>query len=183
MLTSTLWLSLFLLHVGTWAAISTAEARNSLPGCNVLQSVTKMTEAMAEIETALRATCNSACSFPWERYRGMCLLISSRQANFNESREYCRQNGGDLVWMENAQEHVNIRAYAYGKRNGSCVFYIGLHRRYRGGPLIWTGGSTSRYYGDLNDSQEVSFIAWSSPLDDDIWGCPPKSMRYAVCRR
>ncbi|XP_015256517.1 PREDICTED: C-type lectin domain family 4 member E-like, partial [Cyprinodon variegatus] len=95
----------------------------------------------------------------WELHGGNCYYFSSNTSNWNESRDSCRDLGGDLVKIDSKEEQMflNIRVRDLMKRDED-MFWIGLTDSEIEGRWFWVDGSR------LNES--LTF--WRSEQPDDL---------------
>ena len=139
-----------------------------------------LTESFEKLTEEVRQS--GRCRAPWNNYQGLCLMIFTKGAKWQEARNDCKQRGGDLVWMENVNEHEIINSYVVKKYGSKKYYHVGLFRAKTGAPLIWTGDSTSQYRGSpFKNPKRINFSA--SPTRKEIEGDLPNIRAIYVCRR
>uniref|UniRef100_A0A8P4FZ10 C-type lectin domain-containing protein n=1 Tax=Dicentrarchus labrax TaxID=13489 RepID=A0A8P4FZ10_DICLA len=86
------------------------------------------------------------CEYGWEQDGRQCYYFSINRSTWSESRDECRQKGGDLVQIDSREEQVKH------------TFWIGLTDSEKEGTWLWVDGSP------LNES--LTFWNGSEP---DNW--------------
>ncbi|XP_015256522.1 PREDICTED: hepatic lectin-like [Cyprinodon variegatus] len=78
----------------------------------------------------------------WERYQGKCYKFNTRKSSWNESRDSCRAQGGDLVKIDSRDEQIflEIRLRDW-MEEGEDKFWIGLTDSEEEGKWLWVDGS------------------------------------------
>ncbi|XP_038580943.1 hepatic lectin-like isoform X1 [Micropterus salmoides] len=99
------------------------------------------------------------CEEGWEQHGGKCYYFSTNRSSWNNSRDECRQQGGDLVKIDSREEQTFLELKLRDKMNErEDKFWIGLTDSKEEGTWLWADGSP------LNTS--LSF--WSS-IEPDNW--------------
>ncbi|XP_008301888.1 CD209 antigen-like protein E, partial [Stegastes partitus] len=116
------------------------------------------------------------CEEGWEHHRGRCYYFTTNKSPWEESRNECRDKGGDLVKIDGQDEQV--------QNTLSCIFIFTfyhvstesvnfpaqtfLERRLREAMI----DNTDKFWIGLTDSQEEGRWLWvdGSPLDTSFWG-------------
>uniref|UniRef100_A0A8C4HNB9 C-type lectin domain-containing protein n=1 Tax=Dicentrarchus labrax TaxID=13489 RepID=A0A8C4HNB9_DICLA len=100
------------------------------------------------------------CEYGWEQHGRQCYYFSTNYLTWSESRDECRQKGGDLVQIDSREdEKMNF---------DDDMFWIGLTDSEKEGTWLWVDGSL------LNES--LTFWNGSEPdnwtvLDPDGEDC------------
>uniref|UniRef100_A0A3Q2P7A1 C-type lectin domain family 4 member E-like n=1 Tax=Fundulus heteroclitus TaxID=8078 RepID=A0A3Q2P7A1_FUNHE len=82
------------------------------------------------------------CEAGWELHGGTCYKFSTRKSSWNESRDSCKDLGGDLVKIDSREEQMFL-----GRRASSLMeeeddrFWIGLTDSEEEGRWLWVDGS------------------------------------------
>uniref|UniRef100_A0AAQ6IPH9 C-type lectin domain-containing protein n=1 Tax=Anabas testudineus TaxID=64144 RepID=A0AAQ6IPH9_ANATE len=71
------------------------------------------------------------CEEGWELHGGKCYYSSTRESTWNQSRDYCRRKGGDLVKIDSREEQVE----------NTDRFWIGLTDSKEEGKWLWVDDS------------------------------------------
>ncbi|XP_058265357.1 C-type lectin domain family 4 member M-like isoform X4 [Hemibagrus wyckioides] len=61
------------------------------------------------------------CEEDWEKFENSCYFFSETRLNWQESREECQKQGGDLVVINNKEVQEFLNEY------GNVRYWIGLH--------------------------------------------------------
>ncbi|XP_078660072.1 uncharacterized protein LOC144904802 [Branchiostoma floridae x Branchiostoma belcheri] len=87
---------------------------------------------------------NCAGTTDWKLYSGHCYYVSdSNLQSWQESRDYCQANGGDLVSINDMQESRFLIGQTYGSL--STHLWIGLREYGVDGVYTWSDGSAYSY--------------------------------------
>uniref|UniRef100_A0A3B4DUN8 C-type lectin domain-containing protein n=1 Tax=Pygocentrus nattereri TaxID=42514 RepID=A0A3B4DUN8_PYGNA len=118
----------------------------------------------------------------WLYFRSSFYYISAEKKNWDDSRQYCRERGADLVII-NSREEQEFLANVVGSIKG-IIAWIGLTDRHTEGRWKWVDGSAliTGYWGDgePNDTGEedcVEFYPVNKKWNDrqcsatDQWIC------------
>uniref|UniRef100_A0A8C4H858 C-type lectin domain-containing protein n=1 Tax=Dicentrarchus labrax TaxID=13489 RepID=A0A8C4H858_DICLA len=95
------------------------------------------------------------CEYGWEQHGRQCYYFSTNYFTWSNSRDECRQKGGDLVQIDSREEQLKLRE----KMNNIWdKFWIGLTDSEKEGTWLWVDGSP------LNESLTFWF-----PDEPDNW--------------
>uniref|UniRef100_A0A8C4IJW2 C-type lectin domain-containing protein n=1 Tax=Dicentrarchus labrax TaxID=13489 RepID=A0A8C4IJW2_DICLA len=110
------------------------------------------------------------CEYGWEQHGRQCYYFSTNYLTWSESRDECRQKGGDLVQIDSREEQVKHTALKLSEKMNfdDDMFWIGLTDSEKEGTWLWVDGSL------LNES--LTFWNGSEPdnwtvLDPDGEDC------------
>uniref|UniRef100_A0A3Q2QQ96 C-type lectin domain-containing protein n=1 Tax=Fundulus heteroclitus TaxID=8078 RepID=A0A3Q2QQ96_FUNHE len=87
-------------------------------------------------------TCQK-CGAGWELHGGTCYKFSTRKSSWNESRDSCKDLGGDLVKIDSREEQMFLfgRLSNIMEDNLEDMFWIGLTDSKEEGRWLWVDGS------------------------------------------
>ncbi|XP_036000719.1 CD209 antigen-like protein E [Fundulus heteroclitus] len=82
------------------------------------------------------------CEAGWELHGGNCYKFSTRKSSWNESRDSCKDLGGDLVKIDSREEQM----FLFGRlsnimEEAEDKFWIGLTDSEEEGSWLWVDGS------------------------------------------
>uniref|UniRef100_A0A087X5H1 C-type lectin domain-containing protein n=1 Tax=Poecilia formosa TaxID=48698 RepID=A0A087X5H1_POEFO len=85
------------------------------------------------------------CRIGWLSFKTYCYLLYGGQElkSWDEGRQYCRENGGDLVVIDNLEEQEFITLYANLSLLTPANFWIGLHHTPKG--WFWVDGRRNTF--------------------------------------
>ena len=112
----------------------------------------------------------------------ICVKLFRQYMTWSEARRNCLSQGGDLVWIRNADEHERINAFflrAYGTHHW---FHIGLFRTDGESPFTWTGGSPSGYRGQPFLAMPNVNQCIAKSRSKQINAIPPNVKYPSICR-
>ncbi|KAK3571923.1 hypothetical protein QTP86_020522, partial [Hemibagrus guttatus] len=110
-------LSLLLLAVVLALALKLSEVQSNEKCPDLIAEVKKMHNY-----TPNQAGCQcSVCDDDWEKFENSCYFFSKERRKWQESREACQKQGGDLVVIDNE------RVQRFLNENGNMLYWIGLH--------------------------------------------------------
>ncbi|XP_051270837.1 C-type lectin domain family 4 member E-like [Dicentrarchus labrax] len=108
------------------------------------------------------------CEYGWEQHGRQCYYFSTDYLTWSESRDECRQKGGDLVQIDSREEQTLLELKLRGRMNNEWdMFWIGLTDSEKEGTWLWVDGSP------LNESltfwfpDEPDNWSWYDPDDAD----------------
>ncbi|XP_038581362.1 C-type lectin domain family 4 member E-like [Micropterus salmoides] len=82
------------------------------------------------------------CEEGWEQHGGKCYYFSNNSSPWENSREDCRQQGGDLVKIDSREEQTFLELKVREKMNYfEDRFWIGLTDSKEEGTWLWVDGS------------------------------------------
>ncbi|XP_026203907.1 hepatic lectin-like [Anabas testudineus] len=82
------------------------------------------------------------CEEGWELHGGKCYYSSTRESTWNQSRDYCRRKGGDLVKIDSREEQFFLELRVRKKMdNDEDRFWIGLTDSKEEGKWLWVDDS------------------------------------------
>uniref|UniRef100_A0A3Q2QPP5 C-type lectin domain-containing protein n=1 Tax=Fundulus heteroclitus TaxID=8078 RepID=A0A3Q2QPP5_FUNHE len=87
-------------------------------------------------------TCQK-CGAGWELHGGTCYKFSTRKSSWNESRDSCKDLGGDLVKIDSREEQDNLED----------MFWIGLTDSKEEGRWLWVDGSPLSHKSSQPDNK------------------------------
>ncbi|WAR01293.1 PLCL-like protein [Mya arenaria] len=131
-------------------------------GNTVLQSScqldleTTVSKSLELLKNALgRGECPVSCPDGWIKYQGSCYLFGNTAGNFAQSEEFCAENGGYLVHINNSSENDFLKDSA--RERSSRDYWIGLTDRETEGVFTW-----------LDDGSQLDgFTDWPTSQPDD----------------
>ncbi|XP_026203622.1 C-type lectin domain family 4 member A-like isoform X2 [Anabas testudineus] len=92
-------------------------------------------------EVKIDDTCPK-CEEGWELHGGKCYYFSTRESTWNQSRDYCRCRGGDLVKIDSREEQSFLELRLRTKmEDGDDKFWIGLTDSKEEGKWLWVDDS------------------------------------------
>ncbi|XP_036001656.1 CD209 antigen-like protein E [Fundulus heteroclitus] len=104
------------------------------------------------------------CEAGWELHGGTCYNFSTTKSSWNESRDSCKDLGGDLVKIDSREEQMLLEIKLRGlMEEPEDRFWIGLTDSKEEGRWLWVDGSP------LNESLKF----WSNKEPDDWKGQNP----------
>ncbi|XP_045915061.1 immune-related, lectin-like receptor 4 [Micropterus dolomieu] len=87
-------------------------------------------------------TDETICEEGWEQHGGKCYYFSNNSSPWENSREDCRQQGGDLVKIDSREEQTFLELKVREKMNYfEDRFWIGLTDSKEEGTWLWVDGS------------------------------------------
>ncbi|XP_036000718.1 C-type lectin domain family 4 member A-like [Fundulus heteroclitus] len=94
------------------------------------------------IALAVNETCQK-CEAGWELHGGKCYKFSTRKSSWNESRDSCKDLGGDLVKIDSREEQMFLfgRLSNFMEDDLKDMFWIGLTDSEKEGRWLWVDGS------------------------------------------
>ena len=125
------------------------------------------------------------CPLPWIPFEDMCLFFHGVKKSWSEAQQTCILFDGNLLWIRNETEHATINRFLQGRIKRDHGYFLGLHRKYWGGPLEWTGPPNNTYYGKPVTKYRQEEVFFASSLDNmSIFGGRLYSYMFPfVCRR
>ncbi|XP_058256900.1 CD209 antigen-like protein E isoform X2 [Hemibagrus wyckioides] len=139
-----IFLSLLLLAVVLALAMKLSEVQSSEKCPDLITEVNKI----HNYSPKQGCQC-SECGEDWEKFANSCYFFSKERLKWQESREVCQKQGGDLVVIDN--EHMQ----RFLTENGNMLYWIGLKKEQQWNWINSTA-PTMKYwsYGQPNpDSQ------------------------------
>ncbi|KAG9339861.1 hypothetical protein JZ751_022366, partial [Albula glossodonta] len=95
--------------------------------------LTNYSSLKAERDELLRQL-EDSCPLGWIKFNSSCYYISNDRMTWNESRQYCRERGADLVIIDTEEEQIFISMFHN--------FWIGLTDSNEEGTWKWVNGTT-----------------------------------------
>uniref|UniRef100_A0A3B5AHS3 C-type lectin domain-containing protein n=1 Tax=Stegastes partitus TaxID=144197 RepID=A0A3B5AHS3_9TELE len=82
------------------------------------------------------------CEEGWEHHRGRCYYFTTNKSPWEESRNECRDKGGDLVKIDGQDEQTFLeRRLREAMIDNTDKFWIGLTDSQEEGRWLWVDGS------------------------------------------
>ncbi|KAI1887912.1 hypothetical protein AGOR_G00195370 [Albula goreensis] len=133
----------------------------------------------------LQSRLEPPCPEGWQEFQSRLYFFSKEKDTWSESRQYCKDRGGDLVTIKSTEKQVFLNGFM--KRNH---FWIGLSDRGTEGTWKWVDGTalTKGYWkrGEPNDADSAEDCATSEPETTPLnnWNDMPCGVnRHWVCER
>ncbi|XP_051247507.1 CD209 antigen-like protein E isoform X5 [Dicentrarchus labrax] len=112
------------------------ERRCEVKSCNTVQQTSPQPPVVKENDPCPKCDCG------WEQDGRQCYYFSTDYLTWNESRDECRQKGGDLVQIDSREEQAFLELKVREKMNDyEDKFWIGLTDSEKEGTWLWVDGS------------------------------------------
>uniref|UniRef100_A0A3Q2P6L1 C-type lectin domain-containing protein n=1 Tax=Fundulus heteroclitus TaxID=8078 RepID=A0A3Q2P6L1_FUNHE len=97
----------------------------------ITQTSTEMSSSGSFCSDLFKDETCQKCEAGWELHGGNCYKFSTMKSSWNESRDSCKDLGGDLVKIDSREEQDNLKD----------KFWIGLTDSKEEGRWLWVDGS------------------------------------------
>uniref|UniRef100_A0A8P4G5L2 C-type lectin domain-containing protein n=1 Tax=Dicentrarchus labrax TaxID=13489 RepID=A0A8P4G5L2_DICLA len=116
--------------------------RLSLDNMHTKQSFQTLREEHEAVKRNLTDDPCPKCEYGWEQDGRQCYYFSINRSTWSESRDECRQKGGDLVQIDSREEQTFLELKLREKMNfDEDKFWIGLTDSEKEGTWLWVDGS------------------------------------------
>ncbi|XP_051247510.1 C-type lectin domain family 4 member C-like isoform X7 [Dicentrarchus labrax] len=114
----------------------TAERLREVKSFNTVQQTCPQPPVVKENDSCPK------CEYGWEQHGTQCYYFFTNNLTWNESRDECRQKGGDLVQIDSREEQTFLELKLREKMNfDEDKFWIGLTDSEKEGTWLWVDGS------------------------------------------
>uniref|UniRef100_A0A8P4GCM6 C-type lectin domain-containing protein n=1 Tax=Dicentrarchus labrax TaxID=13489 RepID=A0A8P4GCM6_DICLA len=116
--------------------------RLSLDNMHTKQSFQTLRDELEAVKRNLTDDSCPKCEYGWEQHGRQCYYFSISSSTWSESRDECRQKGGDLVQIDSREEQTFLELKVREKMNFEWdKFWIGLTDSEKEGTWLWVDGS------------------------------------------
>ncbi|XP_051247511.1 C-type lectin domain family 4 member E-like isoform X8 [Dicentrarchus labrax] len=114
----------------------------SLDNMHTKQSFQTLRDELEAVKRNLTDDSCTKCEYGWEQHGRQCYYFSTNYLTWSESRDECRQKGGDLVQIDSREEQTFLELKLREKMKFSeDKFWIGLTDSEKEGTWLWVDRS------------------------------------------
>ncbi|XP_066948078.1 uncharacterized protein [Macrobrachium rosenbergii] len=123
----------------------------------------------------------SQCPFDWVSGAGSCYYFAQHNASWESGKEYCEDQGTDLLDLHSSQEE----SFVVGKMQGRS--WLGLNRKKGDSSFVWVSGSKLNFtQGEISLAMDTVALAKECGVIEEsgewmVSPCDDKGMAFVIC--
>ncbi|TKR67855.1 hypothetical protein L596_023939 [Steinernema carpocapsae] len=138
-----------------------------------------------ELRSATRTPSSPSCPKGWEQFEDSCFLVNINSQNQEDAKEFCKENGADLVSIHSTEENDFV-SLLYVTKGGEGNFWLGAERSNPQDAYAWSDGSAFTYQNwgqgqpdkyNLCSMWDIYTKTWYSPYCSYSGGAVCKKLR------